>query len=107
MKAIVLSGGQGLRMRPLTEDMPKMLVPVGGRPIAEYQADWLISSGVVDGMIFACGYKWERIKEHFGPSYKGVKIEYSVEEESLGTGGAIKRAISQYDTEDEFVAVNG
>ena len=107
MKAIVLSGGQGLRMRPMTEDMPKMLVPVAGRPIAEHQVDWLLASGAVDGLIFACGYKWERIKEHFGSSYKGVKVEYSVEEETLGTGGAIKRAISQNDIGDEFIALNG
>lgn len=107
MKALVLSGGQGLRMRPLTEDMPKMLVPVGGRPMAEHQVDWLLASGLVDGLVFACGYKWERIKEHFGPSYKKVGVEYSVEEESLGTGGAIKRAISQNDMGEEFVALNG
>jgi NDP-sugar pyrophosphorylase family protein len=91
----------------MTEDMPKMLVPVAGRPIAEHQVDWLLASGAVDGLIFACGYKWERIKEHFGSSYKGVKVEYSVEEETLGTGGAIKRAISQNDIGDEFIALNG
>ncbi len=106
MKAVILSGGQGLRMRPLTEDVPKMLVPVGGRPIAEHQIDWLTGSGGVDGLIFACGYKWQRIKEHFGVSYKGVKVDYSVEEESLGTGGAIKRAITQFGLDDEFIAVN-
>jgi mannose-1-phosphate guanylyltransferase len=107
MKALVLSGGQGLRMRPLTEDRPKMLVQVGGRPIAEHQADWLMASGMVDGLIFACGYKWEKIKEHFGSTYKGVSVEYSVEEDSLGTGGAIKRAISQNEMGDEFIALNG
>jgi len=107
MKALVLSGGQGLRMRPLTEDKPKMLVEVGGRPIAEHQVDWMMVSGMVDGLIFACGYKWEKIKEHFGSKYKGVSVEYSVEEESLGTGGAIKRAITQNDMGEEFLAVNG
>ncbi|MDV3292729.1 MAG: nucleotidyltransferase family protein [Nitrososphaerales archaeon] len=107
MKAVVLSGGQGLRLRPLTEDMPKMMVNVSGRPIAEHQLDWLIGTGALDCLVFACGYKWERIKEHFGSSYKGVKVEYSVEEETLGTGGAIKKAMSQYGTDEEFIALNG
>ncbi len=107
MKAIILSGGQGLRLRPLTEDRPKMLVEVGGRPIAEHQIDWLIGSGVVDGLIFACGYKWDKIKEHFGASYKGIKVEYSVEEETLGTGGAIKQALTQYGFDEEIIALNG
>lgn len=107
MKAIILSGGQGLRLRPLTEDRPKMLVELGGRPIAEHQIDWLIGSGVVDDLIFACGYKWERIKEHFGAAYKGIKVEYSIEEETLGTGGAIKKALTQYGFDDEIIALNG
>ncbi len=107
MKAIVLSGGQGLRMRPLTEDKPKPLVPVNGRPIAELQIEWLTRGSGVDGVIFACGYKWERLKEHFGSSYKGISIDYSVEESSLGTGGAIKKAISLFPDDESFVVANG
>lgn len=94
-------------MRPLTDDRPKPLVQINGRPIAEHQIDWLTKDGIVDGVIFACGYKWERLKEHFGSSYSGIKVEYSVEEETLGTGGAIKRALSLCVGEEECVVLNG
>ncbi|HYB45512.1 MAG TPA: nucleotidyltransferase family protein [Nitrososphaerales archaeon] len=106
MKAVILSGGQSLRMRPLTDDKPKALVDVKGRPIAEYQVEWLVKEGGIDSVVFACGYKWERLKEHFGSSFKGTQVEYSVEEEPLGTGGAVKRAISDSD-EELWVVANG
>ena len=107
MKAIILSGGQGLRMRPLTDDRPKPLVPVNGRPLSEHQIDWLMKDRLVDSIVFACGYKWEKLKEHFGSSYNGVKIDYSVETESLGTGGAIKKALSLCAGEEMCIALNG
>jgi NDP-sugar pyrophosphorylase family protein len=107
MKAVILSGGQSLRMRPLTDDKPKALVPVNGRPIAEYQLDWLLKDGGIDSVTFACGYKWERLKEHFGSSFKGIPIQYSVEEEPLGTGGAVKRAFAEEEGEDLYVVANG
>jgi len=107
MKAVILSGGQSLRMRPLTDDKPKALVPVNGRPMAEYQLEWLLKEGGIDSVTFACGYKWERLKEHFGSSFKGTPIEYSVEEEPLGTGGAVKRAFAEEEAEDLYVVANG
>lgn len=107
MKAIVLSGGQGLRMRPLTEDKPKPLVEVLGHPIAEHQISWLTRDTPVDGLVFACGYKWERLKEHFGSSFNGIRVDYSVEEETLGTGGAIRRAMAMFPDEETFVVANG
>ncbi|HXW37868.1 MAG TPA: nucleotidyltransferase family protein [Nitrososphaerales archaeon] len=106
MKAILLSGGQGLRMRPLTEDKPKPLVPVNGRPIAELQIEWLTKESGVDCVVFACGYKWERLREHFGEKFRGVNIEYSVEETTLGTGGAIRKAMSSF-PDETFVVANG
>lgn len=96
-----------MRLRPLTDDKPKALIPVNGRPISEYQIDWLVKHGGVDSVTFACGYKWERLKEHFGSDYKGVKIEYSPEEEPLGTGGAIKRAVSMHQSEEKVIVANG
>jgi NDP-sugar pyrophosphorylase family protein len=107
VKAVILSGGQGLRLRPLTEDRPKPLIEVNGRPIAEHQIEWLTKDSGVDGIVFACGYKWERLKEHFGSSFGGVPVHYSVEEKSLGTGGAIKKALSLFPKEDTAVVVNG
>ena len=105
MKAIVLAGGLGMRLRPLTDDRPKALIHVNGRPISEYQLDWLSASKEIDSVTFACGYKWEKLKEHFGSSFKGMKVDYSVEEEPLGTGGAIKRAVA--DADGPVVALNG
>ena len=107
MRAIVLSGGFGLRLRPLTDDKPKPLIEVKGRPLAEYQIEWLVKAGGVDEVTFACGYKWEKLKEHFGSEYNGVPIDYSVEESPLGTGGAVKKALSEAKPEDVCVVTNG
>ncbi|MDA4125348.1 MAG: nucleotidyltransferase family protein [Thaumarchaeota archaeon] len=107
MKAILLAGGQAMRLRPLTDDKPKALIEVRGRPISEYQIDWLVKEGGIDSVTFACGYKWERLKDHFGSSYKGTPIEYSPEQEPLGTGGAIKRAASMHQSESMLVVANG
>lgn len=107
MRAIILSGGLGMRLRPLTDDKPKALIAVSGRPISEYQIDWLVKMGGIDSVTFACGYKWERLKEHYGSSFGGIAVDYSVEEEPLGTGGGIKRALSKHKDEDIFVITNG
>ncbi|MGD8506823.1 MAG: nucleotidyltransferase family protein [Candidatus Bathyarchaeota archaeon] len=107
-EAIILAGGQGLRLRPLTSDMPKPMIIVGGRPIAERQILWLRRNGV-SGVIFACGYRFEKIREHFGDGEDfGVNVEYSVESEyePLGTGGAIKQALELVRS-SPFVVVNG
>ena len=96
-----------MRLRPLTDDRPKALIPVNGRPISEYQIEWLKREAEVDGITFACGYKWERLKEHFGSSFLGVPIDYSVEEEPLGTGGGIKRALEAKDPGELVLVANG
>jgi NDP-sugar pyrophosphorylase family protein len=106
MRAIVLAGGLGMRLRPLTDDKPKALIPVKGRPIAEYQIEWLVKEGGVDAVTFACGYKWEKLQEHFRSSFNGIPIDYSVEEEPLGTGGAVKKALKSKE-EDTCVVTNG
>jgi NDP-sugar pyrophosphorylase family protein len=107
MKAIILSGGFGLRLRPLTDDKPKALIPVKGKPIAEYQIEWLAKEGGVDAVTFACGYKWEKLKEHFGSSFQGIPIDYSVEKEPLGTGGGVKKALSEGQHDESVVVTNG
>lgn len=108
MKALILAGGQGLRLRPLTDDRPKPLVAVNGRPIAEWQLDWLIKNVELERATFLCGYKWTRLKEHFGSTYRGVRIDYSVEETPLGTGGAFRKAITSARMGDEeVVMMNG
>jgi NDP-sugar pyrophosphorylase family protein len=108
LKALILAGGQGLRLRPLTDDKPKPLVAVNGRPIAEWQLDWLIKNVELEQATFLCGYMWTRLKEHFGGSYRGVRIEYSVEETPLGTGGAFRKSLVDANLGDEdVVMMNG
>ncbi len=107
MKAVVLAGGLGMRLRPLTVDKPKAMIEVNGRPISEYQIEWLAKEAGIEQLIFACGYKWERLQEHFGSNFQGIPIEYSVETEQLGTGGAIKKAISTRGSDESFIVANG
>ena len=95
-------------MRPLTDDKPKPLIPVNGRPISEHQVEWLRKNPGIDGIVFACGYRWEKLKEHFGTNFHGIAIEYSVEDEPLGTGGAILRALRKLgENESSAVILNG
>lgn len=93
--AIILCGGQGKRLRPLTDTIPKCMVPLNGKPLIEYQLV-LLKRHKIDKIILACGYKWEAIKERYGN-----KFIYSVEDRPLGTGGALKKAIDLVE-EDEF-----
>jgi len=66
-----------------------------------------MKEGGVDAVTFACGYKWERLKEHFGSSFRGIPVDYSVEDEPLGTGGAIRKALTMKGPDDLVVVTNG
>ncbi|MBI2996186.1 MAG: nucleotidyltransferase family protein [Candidatus Melainabacteria bacterium] len=108
MKAIILAGGKGERLSPLTSNCPKGMIKIEGKPILEYQIEWLKKYGVTE-IIFACGYLHEKIKEHFrdGDNF-GIKVFYSVEDEPLGRGGAIKKALSiQHSAFSSFLVMNG
>jgi len=61
----------------------------------------------VEEVIFACGHKWEKLKDHFGSSYEGTPIGYSVEDEPLGTGGALKKAMANNSPDELYVVANG
>ena len=108
MYALILAGGKGERLRPLTDTLPKPMVPVGGKPILERQVEWLKEGGV-DGVVFLAGYLWEAIRGHFGDGAGfGVGVEYSVEESPLGRGGAIKRGFPLVpDSGEPVVVTNG
>ncbi|MFP3196577.1 MAG: nucleotidyltransferase family protein [Caldivirga sp.] len=106
LTAVILAGGFGKRLRPLTDDRPKPLVEVAGRPILAWQIDWLREQGVTD-IVLAVGYLGGKIFEYVGDgSQFGVKVYYSVEREPLGTGGAIKNAL-KYINDEYFIVVNG
>jgi NDP-sugar pyrophosphorylase family protein len=92
MKAIILAGGRGKRLRPITDYVPKPLVPLNNIPIIEWQIRYLKKFGVKE-VIICTGYKAEMIKNFLNAkSNFGVKITFSVEKTPLGTGGAIKQA---------------
>jgi NDP-sugar pyrophosphorylase family protein len=106
VKAAIIAGGLGKRLRPLTEDRPKPLIEVGGRPIIEWQIRWLSRYGV-DTIVVLAGYHRERLIEFLGSGSRfGVSVVYVVEEEPLGTGGAIKNA-EKVLGDGVFLAVNG
>ncbi|MGC9181072.1 nucleotidyltransferase family protein [Thermogladius sp.] len=107
MIAAILAGGFGKRLRPFTEDVPKPLVQVAGEAIIDWQIKWLKKHGVRELVILA-GYKKEKLIEHLGSGGRhGVKITYVIEDEPLGTGGAIKNAEHVLSKNDVFIVVNG
>ncbi len=108
MYALILAGGKGERLRPLTDSVPKPMVEVHGKPILWYQAQWLRNYGVTH-FVMLVGYRWQVVKEYFGDgSSLGVNIAYSVEDTPLGRGGAFRRALSQLPPDEErVIATNG
>ena len=96
MKAVILSGGLGTRLRPFTLSLPKGLLPLANRPFLEYQL-LLLKKYKVDEVLFALSYMPEVIKDYFGKEKYGIKIYYTVEKSPLGTGGAVKKAESFID----------
>lgn len=107
MKAIILAGGFGKRLRPLTDDRPKPMVEILGKPIVAWQIEWLRLNGI-DELILCIGYMKERIMDYLGNGSRySISIEYVVEDEPLGTGGAVKNVQRMLKDEDRFIVVNG
>ncbi|MGC8982574.1 MAG: nucleotidyltransferase family protein [Desulfurococcaceae archaeon] len=107
MLAAILAGGLGKRLRPYTEDHPKPMVMVNGKPLLEWQILWLKKHGIKE-VVLLVGYKKEKIIEYFGSGARlGVKITYVVEDEPLGTGGAVKNAEHVLSKEEFFLLLNG
>ena len=105
MQVVILAGGLGTRLRPLTHTVPKPMVLINGKPFLEYQLEMLKKNGFKD-FILCTGYLGEKIEEYFGNGEKiGIHIKYSKESEPLGTGGALKNA--QKLLEDEFTVIYG
>ena len=106
MKAIILAGGRGKRLKPITDYVPKPLVPLKNIPIIEWQIKYL-KKFKVDEIIICTGYKTEMI-EHFLDTKDnfGIKINFSIEKNPLGTGGAIKQA-GKLIKDESFFVLNG
>lgn len=104
-EAIVLAGGFGTRLAHVVSDVCKPMAPVAGRPFLRFIMDQLAAAGF-DRVVVADGYRREQIEGFFGPTYRGMSIDYSPEETPLLTGGAVKRALNSCQSDWVFV-LNG
>lgn len=92
--ALTIAGGRGERLRPLTDDRPKPMVRLNGRPMISYQVEWMRQQGVTD-VVFLCGYLGHTIQDYFGDGSKfGITAHYSFEDAPLGRGGAVRKGMS-------------
>ena len=105
--AILLVGGFGTRLMPLTKNTPKPMLTVAGIPVTEHQIAMAKSAGITE-IVLATSYLSEVFTPYFGDGSKwGIKIKYAVEKEPLGTGGAIRNAAQLLDTNESVVILNG
>lgn len=104
-KALILCGGKGTRLRPITYEIPKVLIPIQGKTIVEHLFELFKKYGVTD-IILSIGYLKEKVKEYFGNGSRfGMNISYIEEDEALGTAGPIKKARRQFN--EPFFVTNG
>jgi D-glycero-alpha-D-manno-heptose 1-phosphate guanylyltransferase len=102
--AIILAGGLGTRLKDTVPDLPKPMAPIKGRPFLEYQMDFWINQGI-NRFILSVGYLSDIIINHFGYKYRGAILEYSVESNPLGTGGALIQALKNLS--EPVLVING
>ena len=105
MKAIILAGGRGKRLKPVTDYVPKPLVPIKNIPIIEWQIRYLKKFGIKE-VIICTGYKADMIESYLSMKKLGMKIKFSIEKTPLGTGGAIKKA-GKLINDKSFFVING
>jgi mannose-1-phosphate guanylyltransferase len=105
LKAIILAGGRGNRLRPITDYIPKPLISIKNIPIIEWQIKYLKKFGISE-VIICSGYKTEMIENYLKNKKLGIKITFSIENKPLGTGGAIKKAGKKI-KDKSFMVING
>ncbi|HEY7455627.1 MAG TPA: NDP-sugar synthase [Thermoleophilaceae bacterium] len=106
MQALVLAGGEGTRLRPLTNTTPKPIMPLAGRPFLSFMLDWIHSHGV-DEVILSCGFMSDDVKRVLGDIYDGMRLRYVVEDEPLGTAGPVRLAFDEGVLEERLLILNG
>jgi len=102
--AVVLAAGEGTRLRPLTRNRPKPMLPAANRPILEHVFDALVEAGINE-IVVVVGYKRDRVQDHFGPSYRDVPVTYVTQDKQLGSGHALLQAKSV--VEGPVLVLNG
>jgi mannose-1-phosphate guanylyltransferase len=107
MQAVILVGGEGTRLRPLTSRQPKPVITLVDRPFLVYMLEWLRGHGVQD-VILSCGFEPTKVREALGDGEAlGLKLRYVVEPEPRGTAGALKYADEQVGLDERFLMLNG
>ncbi|RDI69630.1 bifunctional sugar-1-phosphate nucleotidylyltransferase/acetyltransferase [Halopelagius longus] len=105
MQTVVLAAGVGSRMGPLTEERPKPMLPVAGRPLVAHTVESAVEAGASE-IVLVVGYRSEDVREYFGEEYAGVPVRYAVQEEQRGTADAVKSALAVLD-DGPFAVLNG
>src|SRR5919199_1433642 len=106
MQALILAGGEGTRLRPLTLSTPKPVIPLAGRPFISYMLSWLRRHGV-DDVVMSCGFLSDRVAEVLGDEHDGMRLHYVVEREPLGTAGPMRLAADEGLLDDRLLVLNG
>jgi mannose-1-phosphate guanylyltransferase len=105
-QALILAGGEGTRLRPLTYTTPKPVMPLAGRPFLSFMLDWLRGHGVTEA-ILSCGFLSDGVRAVLGDIYDGMRIRYVVEEEPLGTAGPVRLAYDEGLLGERLLIFNG
>ena len=106
MQALLLAGGEGTRLRPLTYTTPKPVLPLAGRPFLSFMLDWVRSHGVEE-VILSCGFMSAAVRQVLGDAYSGMRLRYVIEKEPLGTAGPVRLALDEGLLEERFLVLNG
>ena len=104
MQALVLAGGEGTRLRPLTLSIPKPVMPLAGRPFMTFMLDWLGRHGI-DDVILSCGFMSDAVERVLGDIHAGIRLRYVHEDEPLGTAGPLRLALDSGALQDERLFV--
>jgi mannose-1-phosphate guanylyltransferase len=106
VQALVLAGGEGTRLRPLTLTTPKPVMPLAGRPFLTFMLDWVRGHGV-DDVVLSCGFMSDAVESVLGEDHDGMRLRYIHEEEPLGTAGPVRLARDEGVLEDRVLVLNG
>ena len=106
MQALLLAGGEGTRLRPLTHTTPKPVLPLAGRPFLSFMLDWVRSHGVEE-VILSCGFMSAAVRQVLGDVHDGMRLRYVIEEEPLGTAGPVRLALDEGVLDERLLVLNG
>ncbi|HET8673796.1 MAG TPA: nucleotidyltransferase family protein [Thermoleophilaceae bacterium] len=106
MQALVLAGGEGTRLRPLTHTVPKPVMPLAGRPFLSFMLDWLREHGV-DDVLLSCGFLAHAVEDVLRDEHEGMRLRYVHEDSPLGTAGPVRLAADEGLLDDRVFILNG